>query len=355
MSRFHTLQVKAVLRDTPDSVAVELAVPAELEAQFAFVPGQYLTLRTTVDGEDVRRPYSICSGRTEGALRVGIKKVAGGRFSTFANEELAAGDTLQVMPPTGHFEWLAPPTEGVRHLGFAAGSGITPILSIAKSVLEERPDDHFTLFYGNRTQASVMFLDALHDLKDRFMGRFRIVHLLTREATDVELLHGRLDRERVRALAEAGLFDPARTDVAYVCGPGEMIDEVERGLVELGVAKDRIRAERFTPAPGTTPRKMVAIPTLQGAEVEAVLDGTRRAFTVQSDEDVIHAAARQGIELPYSCAGGMCCTCRCKVLEGEVDMAVNYSLEPWELEAGFVLACQSRAKTDRVVLDFDAL
>jgi ring-1,2-phenylacetyl-CoA epoxidase subunit PaaE len=361
MSRFHSLPVAEVVRDTPESVAIEFDIPPPLRETFTFTPGQYLTLRADVDGEDVRRPYSICSGLDDRRLRVGVKKVPGGRFSTFANEFLEPGMTLSVMPPAGHFEWHVPENRAAHHLGFAAGSGITPVLSIAKSVLSRRPEDTFTLFYGNRSLGSVMFLDELHDLKDRHLERLRIVHLFSRERTDVDLFHGRLDGSRIERLAGQGFFEPTDVDAAYLCGPGDMIESVDAALARLGVPADRIRAERFTPASGVAPIPTVRARTFEpvvaagGPEIEVILDGTRRSFPMGTDQDVIRGAAEQGVELPYSCAGGMCCTCRCKVLEGEVDMAVNYSLEPWELEAGFVLACQSRPKTQRVVLDFDAL
>jgi ring-1,2-phenylacetyl-CoA epoxidase subunit PaaE len=355
MSRFHELPILDVRRETADAVSVALGVPPECADAFRFEPGQYLTLRATIDGEEVRRPYSICAGVDDRVLRVGIKKVPGGRFSTYANVVLRPGMTLSVMPPLGKFRWLAPEkgTVGRVHAGFAAGSGITPVLSIAKSVLSRAPTDRFTLFYGNRSQADIMFLEELSDLKDRYLERFRVLYLFSRETTDVDVLQGRLDGAKVSALAEAGTFSPAALDMAYVCGPGDMIDSVERGLTALGVDPGRIRAERFTPS-APAPRAVLQAVPRKGLAVEAVLDGVQRKFDVLADENVISAAARQNIELPYSCAGGMCCTCRCRVVEGEVDMATNYSLEPWELEAGFVLACQSRPKTERVVLDFDA-
>jgi ring-1,2-phenylacetyl-CoA epoxidase subunit PaaE len=352
MSKFEELKVVDVRPETHNAVSISLAAPDD-EA-WRFSPGQYLTLRANIDGQDVRRPYSICAGLDEGLLRVGIKKVPDGVFSTYACEQIRVGQTLQVMPPQGKFSWFTPETEGVHHVGFAAGSGITPILSIAKSVLSRRADDRFTLFYGNKMTAEVMFLEELADLKDRYMERFRTLHLFSRETTDVELTQGRLDAGKVKALAAQNHFRPESVDVAYVCGPGDMIDAVERGLTELGVDADKVRAERFTPASGSEPRPKASQAEGQGRTVEAILDGTHRVLTVLPEEDVVSAAARQGVDVPYSCAGGMCCTCRCRLVEGEVDMATNYSLEAWELEAGFVLACQSRPITDRVVLDFDA-
>ena len=275
---------------------------------------------------------------------------------------MRAGETLEVAPPLGHFRWLSPtdknPSDGTcHHLAFAAGSGITPILSIARSVLKHRPADTFTLCYGNRGQGSIMFLEALHDLKDEALSRLRILHVFSREQTDTPLSQGRLDADRVRALAEQRFFDPASIDAAYICGPGAMAVEIPAALENLGIPSDHIRFERFTAAPRSGPPPAIVesaqteVPT---TEVYAIIDGLKRTVQIRPEENVIAAAERQGVELPYSCAGGMCCTCRCKVIEGNVRMDVCYSLERWELEAGFVLACQAHPTTERVVLDFDA-
>ncbi|MGF1510757.1 MAG: 2Fe-2S iron-sulfur cluster-binding protein [Myxococcota bacterium] len=359
MSKFEVLRVSAVERLTDDSVAVQLHVPPGLEEKFRFVPGQYLTLKATIDGHDVRRPYSICSGVDEPALRVGVKKVEGGVFSTFANVSLRPDSSVEVMPPQGNFRWLRDTCRGLNHLGIAAGSGITPILSIARSVLESGESDQFTLLYGNRSQKEIMFLDELSDLKDRHLGRFRVFHFLSREPTELEVLHGRLDRAKLLTLHEAGILQPETLDVAYVCGPGDMIESVTGALTDLGVPEATIRSERFTSASSTEERRarstLVPHPSrVSGSTVRATVDGVQHQFIASRQENMVSAAARQGVDLPYSCAGGMCCTCRCRVLEGEVEMVTNYSLEPWELKAGYVLACQSRPKTERVVLDFDA-
>lgn len=357
MPRFHALTVAAITRETPEAVSIAFAVPEDLADTFAFTPGQYLTLSTDIDGREARRSYSICSAPGEPHLRVGVKKVADGRFSTFVNEELAIGDTIRVMPPEGRFTSL----KGERHdyLLIAAGSGITPMLSIATTVLGHEPDSTVTLVYGNRTTETIMFGEALNDLKDRHLGRFSLVHLLSREKQDVDILNGRIDGERIELLAERGLIDPAGADGVFLCGPGAMIDAVSETLAALDVARDRIRFERFTPsgeAPAPRRRSEAAQKAVEeGAGVEVVLDGVRRTFTMgDQDQTVLDAAHRAGIELPYSCAGGMCCTCRCRVVEGDSEMAQNFSLEAWELEAGFTLACQTRPTSDRLVLDFDA-
>ncbi len=355
--RFHDLTVTDIERQTPEAVAVAFAVPDELREAFAFKPGQYLTLAANVDGQDVRRSYSICSAPGEAMLKVGVKKVADGRFSRFVNEVLSVGDTIRVMPPEGRFTSLA----GERHdyLLIASGSGITPMLSIAKTVLAHEPASTVTLVYGNRTTDTIMFREELQDLKDAHMRRFSLVNLLSREKQDVDLLNGRIDGERIRRMAELGLIDPFSSDGVFLCGPGEMIDDVSSALMGLGVEPDRIRFERFTPsgeapaprAPSAAARKAVA----EGVSIEVVLDGIRRGFPMgEGASTVLDAAHAAGLELPYSCAGGMCCTCRCRVVEGQSEMAVNFSLEPWEIEAGFTLACQTRPLSRKLVLDFDA-
>lgn len=355
--RFHDLTVIDIERQTPEAVAVAFAVPESLRDEFAFRPGQYLTLAATVDGQDVRRSYSICSAPGDALLKVGVKKVADGRFSRFVNEVLSVGDTIRVMPPEGRFTSLA----GERHdyLLIASGSGITPMLSIARTVLAHEPDSTVTLVYGNRTTDTIMFREELQDLKDAHMRRFSLVNLLSREKQDVDLLNGRIDGERIRRMADLGLIDPFSSDGVFLCGPGEMIDDVSTTLKNLGVDPDRIRFERFTPsgeapaprAPSAAAKKAVA----DGVAIEVVLDGVRRTFPMgEGASTVLDAAHKAGLELPYSCAGGMCCTCRCRVVEGQSEMAVNFSLEPWEIDAGFTLACQTRPLSEKLVLDFDA-
>lgn len=357
MPRFHPLKVAAITPETSEAVSIAFEVPADLAETFAFLPGQYLTLAADIDGAEARRSYSICSAPGEKHLRVGVKKVADGRFSTFVNEGLAIGDTIRVMPPEGRFTSL----KGERHdyLLIAAGSGITPMLSIAKTVLRHEPDSTITLVYGNRTSETIMFGEEIQDLKDRYLGRVSLIHLLSREKQDVDLMNGRIDGERIGELARRGVIAPLDADGVFLCGPGEMIDGVSETLRELGVDKDRIRFERFTPAGGVpAPRKPSQAATKvaeEGVAIEVVLDGVRRSFAMTREDDtVLDAAHRAGIELPYSCAGGMCCTCRCRVAEGSAEMKVNFSLEPWELEAGFTLACQSRPSSEKLVLDFDA-
>ncbi len=359
MSQFHTLNIKDVRKETADAVSITFDIPQDIQEDYAFKPGQYLTLRADLDGEDTRRSYSICSSMDDGEIRVAVKKVDGGRFSTYANEELKPGMSLQVMAPEGRF--VAEPNANACHnlVAFAAGSGITPVLSIIKTTLQREPGSNFTLFYGNRDSACVLFREELEDLKDLFMGRFNLLHVLSREGQDIDLLHGRLDEERITELLKAGLFDIKQTDAFFLCGPGNMIETARDLLAKNGVAEDRIRYELFTPADGSTPKPRSAqaeAVAKAGADVSVILDGSQRSFKMEEqDNSVIDAAHRQGLELPFSCKGGMCCTCRAKVVDGEVEMANNYSLEPWEVEAGFVLTCQSRPLSEKVTLDFDEM
>lgn len=346
---FHELVISEVRQEGADANALIFEVPQELAQDFAFVPGQYLTLRADIGGEDVRRSYSIASG-PDGALCVGVRQVEEGVFSTFA-QGLNAGDTVQVMEPEGRF-MLADQQDVVL---IAAGSGVTPMVSIAATALARGAN--VTMVYGNRDFAHVMFRSELEALKDSHMGRFTLIHVLSREEQDVPLLNGRITGEKITQMAKAGAIDLTSADGVFLCGPGEMISDVSDTLSKLGVAAKNIHSERFTPD-GEAPRvrsKAAQVAAQNGVEVEVILDGTKKRFSVEDgDENIVAAAARQGLELPYSCKGGMCCTCRCRVTEGTSEMATNYSLEPWELEAGFTLACQTRPTSEKLVLDFDA-
>lgn len=352
--RFNPLTLADVRPETTDAVALSFVIPEGLQDAYAFTPGQYLTLRATIDGEDVRRSYSICSPLGSKTLDVGVKRIEGGRFSSHALT-LKPGDRLEVMTPQGRF--MAPVGGEHSYLLLAAGSGITPMVSIARSVLEGEPESVVNLCYANRTTDSVMFRTELDDLKDRFLTRFLLTHVMDEEAQDVELFNGRLDGEKLETLATRGLITPQNYDAIYICGPQPMIEAASSALKELGAAEDRIKYELFTPsgAPPTASARAAQRPA-QGTEVEVVLDGARRAFRLTvDDEGVIEAATKAGLDIPYSCANGMCATCRCKLAEGQADMAQNFSLEPWEQEAGFILACQVQPKSDKIVLDFDAV
>ena len=353
--RFHRLTVREVTRETQDAVSIAFDVPPTLASDFAFAPGQYLTLRTLLDGEEVRRSYSICSGPRDGELRIAVKQVESGLFSNWANASLKAGDAIDVMTPTGRFG-LAAPGDGRLHVGFAAGSGITPILSIVRGVLSGEPRSRFFLFYGNRATTDILFRQQIEDLKDRFMGRFSVFHVLSREEQDVPILKGRLDGEKVRRLLGA-MLPAAAVDHAFVCGPEGMIDDIEATLADLGLPAERIHAERFVSARDGKPRVTPRIaPDAPPAHIAAlIVDGKRREVPVAEGESILDAALRAGMDLPFACKGGMCSTCRARLVEGEAEMELNYSLEPWEVKAGFVLTCQTHAKSPRVVVDFDQM
>lgn len=353
--RFHRLAVRDVARETAQAVSIAFDVPPGLADDYAFAPGQYLTLRTTLDGEEVRRSYSICAGLDDGELRVAVKQVDQGAFSTWVNTTLQAGDTIEVMTPTGRFGLGASSPAGGVYVAFAAGSGITPVLSILKTLLRREPSSQVFLFYGNRTSHDILFNEDLTDLKDRHLERLSVLHVLSREEQDLPILNGRLDGAKVRALLTA-MVPAATIDHAFVCGPASMIDDVVATLGELGLSSDRIHVERFVSGEGGRPKRapVAVAPDAPAAHTAVlILDGKRREVPVAAGEAIVDAAIRNGMDLPFACKGGMCATCRAKVVEGAVTMDVNYSLEPWELAAGFVLTCQSHPTTARVVVDYD--
>lgn len=356
MSNFHTLTLSDVRRETEDTVSLAFDVPETLQSDFAFEHGQYLTLRATLNGEDTRRSYSICSGVGEGELRVAIKQVPHGMFSTYANRELKVGDAVEVMTPMGRFTSALDPAASKHYLLVAAGSGITPMMSIVKTVLDREPNSEITLIYGNKRFQSVIFRDELEDLKDAYLGRFRLFHVLSQEANEVELYSGRIDRAKCDTFLST-LIAPASIDEAFICGPEGMIESVRESLKEAGVADERVHFELFTSPKGklTGDAAPVEERVDDGSRTEAsvTLYGQKWDFAMGRHEMVLDAAARAGLDLPYSCKGGMCCTCRAKLVSGEVDMEVNYALYPDEVEAGFILTCQSRPKTDRIEVDFD--
>jgi len=352
---FHPLRVSQVRADTDDAVIVQFDVPDALRDTFRFTPGQHLTLRRSFDGVEQRRSYSICTGLDEGALRIGVRKVAGGRFSCWINQQLRAGDAIEAMAPQGRF--CAPPAgrPARRYLGIAGGSGITPILSIMKTVLAREPGSSFTLIYGNRRPQSTMFKEELEDLKDRYLARLALHHVFSREHTDSPLNSGRMTREKIGEFLGA-LIDPASIDQAFVCGPYQVNDEAEAALRGAGVPAARIHVERFGVPPSELgaplPRKREG--DAEHASVVIVRDGLRREIAFGKDDaSILDAAAAAGLEVPFSCKSGVCCTCRARLLEGQVRMARNFALEQHEVAAGFVLACQAHPLTGRVVLSFD--
>ncbi|WP_334154614.1 1,2-phenylacetyl-CoA epoxidase subunit PaaE [Tepidimonas sp.] len=358
---FHELTVKRISPEAAGSVAVTFDIPGPLRDTFRFEPGQYLTLRTRLDGQELRRNYSICSPRSrlerQGELEVGIRPVQGGRFSNWASTALRPGQRLEVMPPEGRFTVQRP--RALHRVGFAAGSGITPILSIAASTLEEQPESKFTLVYGNRRTATIMFNEALQDLKDRYPDRFTMIHVLSRQAQEVDLLQGRLDEAKVRAIMGA-LLPPASMDEVFICGPEAMIQATEQALLAAGVPAQRIRTERFTTGAAQAAKVQADVdaagerrPAQAAAQAIVVLDGKQHEVPIGVGEAVLDAALEAGLDLPYSCKGGVCSTCRAKVLEGRVTMDRNFSLTDDEVARGFVLTCQSHPVTERLVLSFD--
>ena len=355
MSKFHSLKVARVERDTRDAVVVTFDVPQSLRDQFRYLHGQHLTVRRVAGGEDLRRSYSICAAAHEETLRIAVKKAPGGVFSCWINDELQPGATLEVMPPMGHFQLPIEASAAHRYVAFAAGSGITPLLSIVKSTLVGEPGSEFTLFYGNRASGSVMFREELAALKDLFMTRFNLVHVLSREPQDIELLHGRIDAAKAGALLDRWV-DLGSVDAVFVCGPEGMMDAVQEALRAREYPQERIHVERFA---ASIPKHVhVARPLPEAAqgecEVTVTIDGAQRTFNVEKGkENLIDAGLRNGIELPYSCKGGVCSTCRCRLTAGEVDMDVNFALEDYEVARGFILACQSYPVTDRIAVDFD--
>ena len=354
--RFHDLTVAEVRRETADCVSITLDVPADLADTFAFKQGQYLTFDQEIGGESVRRSYSICAGVGE-PLRVAVKQVPEGRFSTWANTALQVGDTLRTMPPNGRFYTELDATQGRHYVAFAAGSGITPILSHIKTVLAVEPSSTFTLFDTNKDQSSIIFKAELDDLKDRFLDRLRIFHFFTREPVDVPLYGGRMDEAKVDAVC-VSLLDAASVDAVFVCGPEAMIHAVKDRMAAAGVAENRIHFELFT-SPTSKPAAVAdaAAPVAAGTgdqEVFVIIDGSTHKLDYDGSKSILDAGLDAGIDLPYSCCGGVCCTCRALVTEGAGEMEVNYALEPGEVEQGFVLTCQTKPKPGaRFVVDFD--
>jgi ring-1,2-phenylacetyl-CoA epoxidase subunit PaaE len=359
-AHFHTLAVKRVTPDAAGSAAITLQVPAELREGFDFRPGQFVTLRAIIDGQETRRSYSICSPHQNylrsGEIDIGVKPVEEGVFSRWAVAHLRAGEAIEVMPPDGRF---TPRVAGARHrVGFAAGSGITPILSIMASTLAAEPESRFTLVYGNQRVNTIMFNEALQDLKDRYPARVALIHLLSRQAQEVELLNGRIDEVKVANLLRTML--PAQDiDEAFICGPEGMIDATHSALLAGGVSADRIHTERFfatsqRPATKLAPRPALPAGELMAAHrLEVVLDGKTHQLAMDDDDRVLDVALEAGLDLPYSCRSGVCTTCRARLLEGKVEMEKNFTLEPWEIAKGFVLTCQARPLTERLVVSYD--
>ena len=363
---FHPLRLHRVSPEAAGAAVLVFQVPAELRADFDFRPGQFLTLRAMLDGREERRSYSICSAHQRyvqrGEIEVGIKPVEGGRFSHWAVQSLRPGDTVDAMPPDGRF---TPRIAGARHrVGFAAGSGITPLLSIIATTLAAEPQSRFTLVYGNQRVGTIMFSEALQDLKDRYPARLTLVHLLSRQPQEMALFNGRIDQAKVDALLRTVL--PAESiDEAFLCGPEGMIDAARSALLAAGLAPDRVHAERFHSGLASAPPALKPAASSLGSsagavdasqrttQLQVVLDGKTHSLALGAQDHVLDAALGAGLDLPYSCKSGVCCTCRARVLEGRVEMERNFTLEQWEIDKGFVLTCQARPLTATLVVSYD--
>lgn len=360
---FHTLSIREARQETRDAISLSFTVPTDLQPSYRYTQGQFLTLRTQLDGQEVRRAYSICSSVDEyrrlGILRVAIKQVDGGVFSQFA-QNLSAGDQIEVMPPDGRFFTALDAQQARHYVAFAAGSGITPVLSIIKTTLASEPLSRFTLIFGNRHAESILFCEELEDLKDQYLERFSLHHILSRAPNEIALHHGRIDADKMAALLQ--LIPAAGIDHAFICGPNDMIDCVERCLLAAGMSRQQIHTERFgTPLvrPGAQnglqpePEAGTYMDT-ETVALTVLLDGKRHALRLpKHGASVLDVALQAGLDLPYACKGGVCCTCRAKLIDGKVAMAKNYTLEDWEVAQGFVLTCQSHPQSDTVTVSFD--
>lgn len=352
MSQFHPLTVTDIHHTIRDAVVLTLK-PEDPDA-FAFTQGQYLTFKQDFDGTELRRNYSICAGLDDGELKVGIKRVDGGAFSTYANTELKVGDVLHAMPPQGKFFTPIEPEVAKNYLGFAGGSGITPVLSILKTVLKREPQSTFTLVYANRAVNTIMFREELEDLKNRYMGRLTVIHILE-SGQDMELFEGRVDQDKCDALFKHWIQIDT-IDTAFICGPEPMMLAIAEALKTHGLGEDQIKFELFSESQqGRLAKQEMAKRSegQKGTEITVIIDGARRSFTMQKGQSVLEAALENGQEAPFSCKAGVCSTCMGKVLEGEVEMISNHALEDYEVERGYVLTCQSYPLSDKLTIDYD--
>lgn len=349
---FHTLKIENVRKETEDTVSISFEIPENLKQDYQFKPGQYLTLRAMVEGEDLRRSYSLCSAPFENEWRVAIKQVEGGKFSSFANTSLKAGDSLEVMTPTGSFTTELNASHKKQYVLVAAGSGITPVLSLAKAILKEEPESEVSLFYGNKGFASIIFREELEGLKNLYMERLRLVHILSRESLGNPLQKGRIDAQKVKDLHKAFLQHQA-IDAVFVCGPEEIIHAVKDNFAELGVESTKIHFELFGTPVVKKESEQVSVEKII-SNVTVIIDGDSLDIALDSTADnILDAAQKAGGDLPFACKGGVCCTCKAKILEGSARMDVNYALEPDEVEAGYILTCQAHPTSEKLIVSFD--
>jgi ring-1,2-phenylacetyl-CoA epoxidase subunit PaaE len=356
-AQFHRLKVADVRRETADSVSIRFEIPPALKDVFAFKAGQHLTLRTEMNGEDLRRNYSVCAAPHENEIRIAVKQMPGGRFSSWANANLKVGAEVEVLPPLGRFVVPATDSGEPNYVALAGGSGITPVLSILKTVLKENPRARFTLLYGNRDSASIMFLEELAGLKNRYLERLEIYHFLENEAEEVELFNGRLDRAKCDEVFSS-LIDVKAANAFFICGPGPMMDAAEQSLVAHDVPPERIFIERFTTGKVSAEqlaRDEALQQKAQGTQITVTLDGRRSRISFNAEKgNILESVQAAGLPAPYACKGGVCSTCRAKVLSGTVTMKKNYGLSDEEVGQGYVLTCQSVPTSDDVVLSYDA-
>jgi ring-1,2-phenylacetyl-CoA epoxidase subunit PaaE len=358
VTTFHKVKIKKVIRETHDCVSVALDMPEDLKALFKYNHGQYLTFKKEINGEEVRRSYSICSSPLDNEWQVAIKKVPEGRFSSFANELLKEGEEIEVMPPMGKFYTELNPEHKKLYVAFAAGSGITPVLSIIKTILRVEPQSQVYLIYGNKGRNSIIFKEEIEGLKNKYLDRMSVYHILSREQGESELFFGRIDREKTKLFLDK-IINPSDIDECFICGPEEMIFAVKDSLAEAGVDEKKVHFELFATA-GNAQRDKERQEKLKAegdkkSQVTVIMDGANLNLEMSYyGNTILEAAMESGADMPYSCKGGVCSTCRAKVIEGEVEMDVNYSLEPYEVKAGYVLTCQARPLTERVIVDFDS-
>ena len=357
MLKFHPLKIAERTTVADDAMALGFTLPEELRADYRFLAGQHVVVRITLDGREERRTYSIVSPEGADRLRIGIRTQAGGRMSQHLAGKLQIGDTLDVLTPNGSFHTRLEPGRAKRYVAFAAGSGITPVLSIAATVLAGEPASRFQLYYGNTSTGRAMFLEEVLALKDRYLPRFSVCFVMSREPQEFELFNGRIDSAKVLDLARHD-FDAAAVDEFFICGPGSMADDVQRALTSLG-ARGRVHVEYFAPAAAAAPPKALALPAkpamaADGATITVVMDGRRRSFRMpMQGEAILDAAGRAGFDLPFSCRAGVCSTCRAKLLSGTAEMEHNVALEEWEVEAGYILCCQARPTSPALEISYD--
>lgn len=354
---FHKLKIKDVRKETEDCVSIAFHIPDELKDVYSFSHGQNIALRSFINGEDVRRSYSICTAPYENELRVAVKKAEFGLFSRYANEELKAGDEIDVLPPTGKFFTKLNKEHKKNYLAIAAGSGITPVISIIKTILKNEPFSRLTLVYGNRSRAAIIFLEELEALKNRYLERLVLVHILSREKTDTAINSGKINSMKLEELNR--IIDYKRTDEIFICGPQEMIFSTEKFLSDKGIDKKKIHFELFTtPGAGEKSKNKNPVSTYKESGLTSTvtikIDGRSFDFDLAYDgETILNAALKLGADLPFACKGGVCASCRAKLIEGEVEMERNWALEPEEVEQGYILTCQSHPKTKKIAIDFD--